>query len=60
MTDVQETSSSEERYWLELANGGGVMLCERSAFDPSEPRYRRYRQPKRLKAPDASPGDDDH
>lgn len=59
MTDVQETSANEGRDWLELANGGGVMLRERSASDPSEPRYRRYRQPKRLGAPDLEDEDKD-
>lgn len=59
MTDVQETSANEERDWLELANGGGVMLRERSASDPSEPRYGRYRQPKRLEAPGLEAGGKD-
>lgn len=60
MTDVQAATANEERDWLELANGGGVMLRQRSASDLAEARYRRYLQPKRLEAPGAPPRDNDH
>jgi len=58
MNDVQETSPDEARYWLALANGGGVMLQERCVTAPSAPHYRRHRQPKRLEAPSAVPQDE--
>lgn len=53
MIDVQNTDPNEAGYWLQLANGGGVLLRKPSDATPSADTYRRYRQPKRLEAPDA-------
>jgi hypothetical protein len=53
MIDVQNTDANEAGYWLELANGGGVLLRKPSDTTPSAATYRQYRQPKRLEAPGA-------
>ncbi len=47
MIEPQATPPNEAATWLELANGGGLMLREAAAA-PSLPRYVRHRRPKQL------------
>ena len=47
MIDVQNLNLDAAAYWLELANGGGVMFRDPSVTQPCEPQqHRRYRQPR--------------
>ena len=48
--DAQETNLADAKFWLELANGGGVMLRDPSVVAPPKAEYQRYHQPKQLEA----------
>ena len=54
MIEAQDTTSDAAASWLELANGGGVMLRDTAAAAPL-PRYVRHRRPKQLECHVAAP-----
>jgi hypothetical protein len=53
MIDAQNTDADKKDCWLELANGGGVMLRDARLIAPSKPKHPRHRQPKQLEAASA-------
>jgi hypothetical protein len=48
MNKVEEAEGAEPSVWLELANGGGVILRGANTRPTPQPRYSRQRQPKQL------------
>jgi hypothetical protein len=48
LEDAQYAQDAEPRVWLELANGGGLLLRDVSAHSVPQPRYSRQRPLKQL------------
>lgn len=48
MTDVEDAKEAELGVWLELANGGGVLLRDVNVQAVQQPRYTRQRMLKQL------------